>query len=79
MSPEVRADSYQGKVVRVLSETSWMDANDVAGELYWPVDETIRVLAELHRAGFLDRREIDTDGQVEFEYQRAEDVQLHQE
>ncbi|QOS13117.1 uncharacterized protein HfgLR_14945 [Haloferax gibbonsii] len=46
-----------------------MDCHDVAAAIDWPVDGASKVLGDIHRAGYVERRDAKKRASVDFEYQ----------
>ena len=74
--PTVQANSHRGKVCQALSTHGWMDCHDVADIIGYSVDGTSSVLADVYRAGYVNRREVKEQENVDYEYQLKTNVSV---
>lgn len=72
----VKADSHRGKVCEGLSKSRWMDCYDVAGEIGYSVEGASKVLGDVYRAGYVERRGAASGGDVQYEYQLKSNVSI---
>lgn len=74
--PAVQADSHRGRVCQALSSNNWMDCHDVADTIGYSVDGASKVLGDVFRAGYVNRRETTDRENVDYEYQLKENVRV---
>ena len=74
--PTVQADSHRGKVCQALSTDAWMDCHDVADAIGYTVDGTSSVLADVYRAGYVNRRDARERENVDYEYQLKTNIRV---
>ena len=76
--PELSTDTHRGKVCSALSTVEWMDAHEVAADLSWSRDSASTMLSDVHRAGYVHRRDIDDNraNGADYEYQLKENIRF---
>ncbi|WP_435348648.1 uracil-DNA glycosylase family protein [Haloarchaeobius sp. HRN-SO-5] len=72
----VRSDSHRGSVCEALSTTRWMDCRDVADAIGYSTSGASSVLSDLYRADYVNRRQRETHGTVEYEYRLKSGVEV---
>ncbi|WP_267640631.1 hypothetical protein [Haloarchaeobius amylolyticus] len=74
--PTVRADSHRGRVCGALATDDWMDCHDVASLTEYSAESASSMLADVNRAGYVERKRVGQDYGVEFEYRLKETVRV---
>ena len=74
--PTVQADSHRGKVCQALSTYDWMDCHEVANAIGYRADSASSVLSDVHRAGYVERRDAEKEKSVDYEYQLKTNVSV---
>lgn len=63
--------THRDRVLEGLSTDEWRDCTDVAEELGWDSDSASKMLSDVHRADYVQRREITDLSQgsnIQYEY-----------
>lgn len=76
--PELSTDNNRGRVCSALTTTGWRDCYEVADELGWPVNGASKMLADVYRAGYVHRQEIEDQrgNDADYEYQLKENIRF---
>ncbi|MCT9097720.1 hypothetical protein [Haloarchaeobius sp. HME9146] len=74
--PTVRADSHRGRVCGALTTDDWKDCHDVARETEYSAESASSMLADVNRAGYVERKRVGENYGVEFEYRLKETVRV---
>ena len=72
----VKKDSHRGRVCEALSEDEWMDCHEVANAIGYSFNGASRVLSDVHRAGYVERRESQNPGEIDYEYKLKPNVRI---
>lgn len=72
--PTISSDSHRGNVCRALSTSRWLNCHQVADAIGYSPEGASSVLSDVHRAGYVKRRDAAENADVEFEYQLKTNV-----
>ncbi|WP_435359211.1 hypothetical protein [Haloarchaeobius sp. DFWS5] len=74
--PTVQRDSHRGKICQALSKEAWMTCHDVANTSAYSAGGASSILADVYRAGYVDRQQTEptAEDRVEYEYRLRENV-----
>lgn len=74
--PTVQADSHRGKVCRALKTDDWMNCYDIADSIGYTVNSASKVLGDVRRAGYVERRDAEKRENVKYEYKLKTNVSI---